>query len=88
MFLTNSTIIISLLIILSCTNATDTFECLVDLNAGELEGINVAMCENGFSDTFLLVPVVDGDFIVERPVETILKGRLNAVSIPCYWDSK
>lgn len=40
---------------------------------------------NGFSGTFITVPVVDGDFIVERPVETITKGRLNAVSLMHYY---
>lgn len=28
---------------------------------------------------FLFVPVVDGEFIQERPVEAILQGKLNGV---------
>ena len=45
-----------------------------------LEGVNVNVTGSGFFGTFVPVPVVDGDFIVERPVETILKGKLNGVS--------
>ena len=43
------------------------------------EGANVVINEAGFFGTFVMVPVIDGDFIVERPVQTILKGKLNGV---------
>ncbi len=62
-----------------CSDTKDPFACLVAADAGLLETVNTQVCGNGFSDSFLLVPVVDGEFIVERPVETILKGKLNAV---------
>lgn len=62
-----------------CANSTDTFGCLVAADAGTLEGANVVINEAGFFGTFVLVPVIDGDFIVERPVQTILKGKLNGV---------
>ncbi|EJC97529.1 alpha/beta-hydrolase [Fomitiporia mediterranea MF3/22] len=58
-------------------NATDTFQCLVDANAGTLEGANVVINESGFYGTFVVVPVVGGDMIVERPIQTINRGRLN-----------
>lgn len=61
-----------------CANATDTFQCLVGVDAGTLEGANVDINESGFFGTFVMVPVVDGELIVERPIETILKGKLNA----------
>ena len=51
------------------------------VDTGTLEGANVDINESGFFGTFVLVPVVDGELIVERPIETILKGRLNAVSV-------
>ena len=64
-----------------CSSAKDTFACLVAANASTLEKVNKQVAANGFSGTFVTVPVVDGELIVERPIETITKGRLNAVSI-------
>ena len=63
----------------SCANANDTFQCLVDADAGTLEGANVVINESGFFGTFVVVPVVGGDMIVERPIQTINRGRLNGV---------
>ncbi|KAL5483591.1 hypothetical protein ACEPAI_8823 [Sanghuangporus weigelae] len=63
-----------------CSNATDTFQCLVNVDAATLEGANVEVNESGFFGTFVMVPVVDGDFIVERPIVTIERGTLNANS--------
>ncbi|KAH8113825.1 cephalosporin esterase [Phellopilus nigrolimitatus] len=60
-----------------CANATSTFECLVDADAGTLQNANVLINKAGFFGTFVTVPVVDGEFIVERPVETISRGKLN-----------
>lgn len=45
-----------------------------------LEKVNDDINKSGFSGTFVTVPVVDGDLIIERPIETIIKGKLNAVS--------
>lgn len=45
-----------------------------------LQSANEQINLSGFYGTFTTVPVVDGDFIVERPMETILKGKLNGVS--------
>jgi len=61
-----------------CSDTKDPFACLVAADAGLLETVNTQVCGNGFSDSFLLVPVVDGELIVERPIETILKGKLNS----------
>ena len=65
----------------SCSNASDTFSCLVDTDAAVLEAANLAICQSAFFGTFTFVPVVDGDFIVDRPTEIIRRGRLNGVSI-------
>lgn len=35
---------------------------------------------NAFDGTFILVPVVDGTFIMERPTEALGKGKVNGVS--------
>lgn len=65
-----------------CSNATDSFACLVKTDAAILEAANLDVNLSGFSGTFVTVPVVDGDFIVERPVQTILRGKLNGVCFP------
>ncbi|KAI5115695.1 hypothetical protein M0805_004464, partial [Coniferiporia weirii] len=60
-----------------CSDADDTFACLVNTDAGILENTNIDVCLNSFYGTFAFAPVVDGSFIVERPMQTILRGRLN-----------
>lgn len=57
----------------------DTFACLVDADAAELQTANVAINNEGFFGTFVMVPVVDGELIVERPMQTISRGKLNGV---------
>lgn len=57
-----------------CSKATDSFACLVKTDAAVLEAANLEINLSGFSGTFVTVPVIDGDFIVERPVQTILRG--------------
>ncbi|EJD07869.1 alpha/beta-hydrolase [Fomitiporia mediterranea MF3/22] len=52
-------------------------QCLVDADAGTLESANAVINESGFYGTFVVVPVVGGDMIVERPIQTINRGRLN-----------
>ncbi|KLO13411.1 alpha/beta-hydrolase [Schizopora paradoxa] len=64
-----------------CTDAPSTFDCLVALPAAQLEVINTEVNVNAFSGTYLLVPVVDGEFIQERPVVTMSNGKLNADTV-------
>ena len=45
-----------------------------------LEQVNFDIGQQGFFGTFFFVPVVDGEFIVERPLETLQKGHGNGVS--------
>ncbi|KAI5117711.1 hypothetical protein M0805_003200 [Coniferiporia weirii] len=60
-----------------CSNSSDTFSCLVTADASSLETVNFNICLNDFFGTFAFVPVVDGSFIVERPMQTISRGILN-----------
>ena len=55
--------------------------CAADAN--DLQTANVAINNEGFFGTFVMVPVVDGELIVERPVQTISRGKLNGVR--AYW---
>lgn len=65
----------------SCSNATDTFECLVDVDESTLQNANVAINLSGFFGTFVVVPVIDGEFITGSPSKQIASGRLNGVSV-------
>ena len=65
----------------SCSSAVDALSCLRAVDVSILEAANNNISLSGFAGTFVWVPVVDGEFIVERPTETIRKGRLNGVGI-------
>ncbi|KAI0782411.1 cephalosporin esterase [Irpex lacteus] len=60
-----------------CENATDTFQCLVDVDVDTLQQANLAVTAAGFYGTFVTVPVVDGEFIQGSPTRQIYTGRLN-----------
>ncbi|KLO13416.1 cephalosporin esterase [Schizopora paradoxa] len=60
-----------------CSNATNVFDCLIDVPASTLENVNNEILTSGFFGTFLFIPVVDGDFIVERPMATLERGTVN-----------
>ncbi|KAF7424798.1 hypothetical protein PC9H_010109 [Pleurotus ostreatus] len=60
-----------------CATAGDTLACLRGANTTTLQAANVAACRSGFFGTFPLVPVVDGEFIKERPTEVLQKGHVN-----------
>ncbi|KAI0782412.1 cephalosporin esterase [Irpex lacteus] len=60
-----------------CANATDTFECLVNVDEGTLQNANIVINLSGFFGTFVVVPVIDGEFITDSPSRQIESGRLN-----------
>lgn len=64
----------------SCENATDTFQCLVDVDVDTLQQANLAITASGFYGTFVTVPVVDGEFIQGSPTRQSYTGRLNGVN--------
>ena len=49
----------------------DAFACLVSVDSDILNSVNDAMALLAFYQTFVFVPVVDGQFIVENPVVTL-----------------
>jgi hypothetical protein len=57
----------------------DTFSCLRAVDASALGAVNLNISLSAFLGTFIFVPVVDFQFIVERPVETLGKGNFNGV---------
>ena len=64
----------------SCTNAADTFACLVAVNSDTLSAANDVVVSSAFYGTYVFVPVVDGAFITERPTVTLDRGITNGVS--------
>ena len=54
-------------------------ECLREVSPEKLIAADLAVADANFMGTFTMNPVVDGDFIVERPTVTLRKGRTNVV---------
>ena len=78
-------------IFIICGNTSNSFACLTRVDASLLETANLVINNAGFFGTFVVVPVVDGELIIEQPMKTIAKGNLNAVrfkvSLTCYHGS-
>jgi len=55
----------------SCSDAEDTFACLGAIDSDTLNQANNASAFSAFYGTYVLVPVVDGTFITERPTVTL-----------------
>ena len=71
-------------IFISCANTSDSFACLTKVDASLLETANLAINNAGFFGTVVVVPVVDGELIIEQPMKTIAKGILNSVYFILY----
>ncbi|KAK0211203.1 Alpha/Beta hydrolase protein [Desarmillaria ectypa] len=62
---------------MNCTSAANSLTCLRNADVDILEQINVDLCISGFFGTFVFVPVVDGDFIKQRPTLALREGKVN-----------
>ncbi|KAF7335497.1 COesterase domain-containing protein [Mycena venus] len=65
----------------NCTTATDSLACLRAVAATTLETANNNINAGGFFGTFLLVPVIDGTFITQRPTLSLLQGKVNGKAL-------
>ncbi|KAF7334309.1 COesterase domain-containing protein [Mycena sanguinolenta] len=65
----------------NCTSATDQLACLRAVDATILETANNNINIGGFFGTFLMVPVVDGVFITQRPTLSLLEGKVNGEAL-------
>ncbi|KAK0196594.1 Alpha/Beta hydrolase protein [Armillaria mellea] len=61
----------------NCTSAVNSLTCLRNADVDILEQINIDLCGSGFFGTFVFVPVVDGDFIKQRPTVALREGKVN-----------
>ncbi|KAA1475673.1 alpha/beta-hydrolase [Dentipellis sp. KUC8613] len=66
---------------LNCTDSTDTLACIRQVNASDLAAADAAVCVANFLELWTFTPVVDGDFIVERPTETLKRGQVNGEAL-------
>ncbi|KAJ6524299.1 Alpha/Beta hydrolase protein [Mycena vulgaris] len=61
----------------SCTTAADWMACLRAAEVSVLETANNNISLDGFFGTFLFVPVIDGEFITQRPTVALMEGKVN-----------
>ncbi len=59
--------------------------CLRTADVNALETANLNINAAGFYGTFILVPVVDGEFIMQRPTLSLAQGKVNGVRIECHF---
>ncbi|TFY71855.1 hypothetical protein EVG20_g1158 [Dentipellis fragilis] len=62
----------------NCTQTADPLNCLRKVDATALVAAEAAVDSSNFLGLFSFVPVVDGEFLIERPTVTLKRGRLNA----------
>ncbi|KAF4596861.1 hypothetical protein EYR40_007448 [Pleurotus pulmonarius] len=60
-----------------CNGSPDVMRCLREANIAQLQTANDRVNRAGFFGTFATVPVIDGEFITERPTQALRRGRLN-----------
>ncbi|KAJ6577853.1 Alpha/Beta hydrolase protein [Mycena capillaripes] len=65
----------------NCTTAPDWMACLRAADVTVLETANNNINLGGFFGTYLLVPVVDGVFITQRPTVALMEGKVNGEAL-------
>ncbi|RDB16286.1 Lipase 5 [Hypsizygus marmoreus] len=65
----------------NCSSAANSLACLRDVDAGLLETVNVNIGTSGFFGTSVFVPVIDGIFITQRPIEALKQRNVNGMCI-------
>ncbi|KAJ6477683.1 alpha beta-hydrolase [Mycena sanguinolenta] len=65
----------------NCTSATDVLSCLRAVDATTLQTVNTNINAAGFFGTFVMVPVIDGVFITQRPTLSLLEGKVNGQAL-------
>ncbi|KAF7375452.1 Carboxylic ester hydrolase [Mycena sanguinolenta] len=65
----------------NCTSATDALTCLRGVDPTTLQTVNTNINAAGFFGTFVMVPVIDGVFITQRPTLSLLEGKVNGQAL-------
>ncbi|KAJ7470972.1 Alpha/Beta hydrolase protein [Mycena latifolia] len=65
----------------NCTAAADSIACLRAADANTLENANININHAGFYGSWVFVPVVDGEFIRQRPTLSLAQGKINGKAL-------
>ncbi|KAJ7889187.1 alpha beta-hydrolase [Mycena leptocephala] len=65
----------------NCAGTTSSLACLRAADVNSLENVNMNISAAGFFATSLFVPVVDGEFIVQRPTLSLAQGKVNGKAL-------
>ncbi|KAF7343233.1 Carboxylic ester hydrolase [Mycena venus] len=65
----------------NCTNATDSMACLRATDVQILATANQDISAGAFFGTVLWTPVVDGEFIQQRPTLSLAQGKVNGEAL-------
>ncbi|KAJ6480718.1 Alpha/Beta hydrolase protein [Mycena vitilis] len=65
----------------NCAEAADTLACLRAADVSTLENANVNISAAAFFGTFVFVPVVDGEFITQRPTVSLAERKVNGEAL-------
>ncbi|KAK7032678.1 COesterase domain-containing protein [Favolaschia claudopus] len=65
----------------NCATANDALTCLRGVAATTLETANTNINSAGFFGTFVVVPVIDGDFIRQRPTVSLAQRKVNGKAL-------
>ncbi|KAJ7775486.1 Alpha/Beta hydrolase protein [Mycena metata] len=65
----------------NCSLASDSLACLRVADANALAVVNLAISNDFFFGTFAFIPVVDGEFIVQRPTVSLAEGKVNGKAL-------
>ncbi|KAJ7505659.1 alpha beta-hydrolase [Mycena galericulata] len=65
----------------NCTSAKDAMSCLRAVNVTVLETANENINAAAFYGTWAVAPVVDGEFITQRPTLSLAQGKVNGEAL-------
>ncbi|KAJ7651189.1 Alpha/Beta hydrolase protein [Roridomyces roridus] len=65
----------------NCSSAANALTCLRAADTTLLSTVNANINSAGFFGTFTTVPVIDGEFIVQRPTLSFLDGQVNGQAL-------
>ncbi|KAJ6577948.1 Alpha/Beta hydrolase protein [Mycena capillaripes] len=65
----------------NCTGAADSMACLRAADVNVLATTNQNITASAFFGTVVLVPVVDGEFITQRPTLSLAQGKVNGKAL-------
>ncbi|KAJ7692098.1 Alpha/Beta hydrolase protein [Mycena rosella] len=65
----------------NCTAAADSVACLRTADVNALENANLNINAAGFFGTWVFIPVVDDEFIKQRPMLSLAQGKVNGEAL-------